>query len=329
MVKERNIRSVSHLLLTSIFELATLYCLYSAPIYGFRANDERIDDMYSRVGPTPRICFNYLEEKSLLDQHESRFEKALSELSSTRLLEIVYQAHDFDMDQMSHTMFLVRRRGDLSRRLSTVEPITAVVAKKIRNQLGRDTRAERLILYRSLVNVEGSRRLASIPYELLAQEMLQQHDYDLIPMEYTPGQGRTLPRWNSLHGSSTHPSSVTVPFSIRGTARDSYTSMPSIIKDDVYYAPEASDQVAVDSFIKIGEVLFILQFTIASKHDIKKGIFDLFPQDSQPSKLKWHFVFVVPPELSELSCPLQSDMTAAFLEPVSFYSMVVDPEPGA
>jgi hypothetical protein len=304
-----------------MFELTTLYFLCSAPIHGFEGNDSRIDDLYNQFGPTPRICFDYLEDKFLLDRHESLSARAISDLSSRHLLKIVLEAQEFNIDGVSDTIFLVRRRGDLSRRLSTVEPITAVVDMAIRNQLRRETQAEQFILYRSLVNVEGTRRIAGVPYELLAQEKLQRHDYELVPIEYTPDQGRTSPRWNSVHGSSAHPSSVR--FSIHGTVSDSYTSMPSPINDYTFYVPEPPNQV---TFIKTARRLYVFQFTISSNPDIQKGISNLFPQDLQPSKLEWRFVFVVPPSVSELSCPLQSEMMA-FLGPVNFYTMVVDPEP--
>jgi hypothetical protein len=173
------------------------------------------------------------------------------------------------------------------------------------------------------VNVEESRKLVGVLYELLAQRKLKQQDHitlNLVPMIYAPGDKRRLSRWNMGPGSSALP-----PLTISRTDNDSYTSMPNPIKDNVYYAPKASNQVAVDSFIKVGNLLIVFQFTISSIHDIEKGISTLFPEDSRPSELQWYLVFVVPPEVSELSCPLQSDMTLD-LEPVNFYSMVVDPE---
>ena len=175
VVKEGNIKSVSHLFLPSIFDL-TLYFPCSAPIYGFEANDPRIGEMYSRFGPTPRICFDYLKQPARLNAHRASFEEAISELSSRRLLQIVHGARTCQMDDTSHTILLVRRRGRLSERLTIVEPITAAVDMAIRNQLKRETQTERLFLYRSLANIEDCRRLAGILYELLAQEKLQQDD---------------------------------------------------------------------------------------------------------------------------------------------------------
>ena len=75
---------------------------------------------------------------------------------------MVHAARNFQLDDVSHTIILVRRRGRLSQGLSTVEPITVAVEMEIRNQLKGETQAELYMLYRSLVNVEESRRIAGV-----------------------------------------------------------------------------------------------------------------------------------------------------------------------
>jgi hypothetical protein len=150
MVKERNIKRVSHLLLPSTVLKTTLYFLCSATIHGL-ANNPRIHEMYSRFGPTRHICFDYVIRKARLNAHQRRYETVLSELSARRLLEMDRGARKLQMDDTSHTIILVRRRGGLSEGLSAVEPITAAVEMAIRDQLKNETLAERLILcdYRS------------------------------------------------------------------------------------------------------------------------------------------------------------------------------------
>jgi hypothetical protein len=143
----------------------------AAPIHGLAASSPAIDKMYSRFGPTPRICFDFPKMQSLLDWHEDKFESALSNLSSRTLQEMVNGARSLKFDDVSHTIVLMKRRGnDLSRALIIVEPITLVVEMALRNQLKKETQAERLALYRSLANVEAARRLAGVVYESLAQE---------------------------------------------------------------------------------------------------------------------------------------------------------------
>jgi hypothetical protein len=74
--------------------------------------------------------------------------------------------------------------------------------------------------------------------------------------------------------------------------------------------------------------LFIFQFTTASVHDINKGILTLFSLESLPPRENWYFIFVIPPVLSELSCPQPRDPELqVFLEKIHLCSVMVDPQP--
>ncbi|KAN0127602.1 hypothetical protein V8E53_014580 [Lactarius tabidus] len=148
----------------------------AAAIHGFAASNLAIDEMYTRFGPTPRICFDYLKTPSLLDMHKEKFGLALSSLSLRSLREMVNKATVLDMDDVSHTILLLKRRGSLSlyRTLKTVEPITPAVEMALRDQFRKELRADRLRLYRSLAYVEVSRRLAGVVYESLVQDTLRE-----------------------------------------------------------------------------------------------------------------------------------------------------------
>jgi hypothetical protein len=167
--ESRDISSVGSF--TSTFDVRADNVLCSAPIHGFAASDPAVDEMYSRFGPTPRICFDLLKMPSRLNVHKDRFESVLSNLSSRTLQEMVHGALILKFDDVTHTILLLKRRGnDLSRALVVVELITLDVEMALRNQLRKETQAERLALYRSLANVEAARRLAGVVYESLAQE---------------------------------------------------------------------------------------------------------------------------------------------------------------
>lgn len=144
----------------------------AAAIHGLAASISAIDDMYTRFGPTPRICFNYLQSPALLDAHKENYRSALENLSMRSLQKIVNNASALCMDDVSHTIVLLKRRGsDLSRALITVEPVTPAVEMALGDQFRRETRAERLNLYRSLMaNIEESRHLAYIVCESLAHD---------------------------------------------------------------------------------------------------------------------------------------------------------------
>jgi hypothetical protein len=183
-----------------------------------------------------------------------------------------------------------------------------------------------------MAKVEVSRRLAGTVYESLVQETLQQLntiELHLVPMmeRNRSVQGKESLRWYSNHGDGADPSSV-LSINIRRTDNDTFSSKLSPIKDKVYYVPYNPHQAAVDSFIMDNNRLFLFQFTIASVHDINKGIISSFSQESLPPKENWYFVFVIPFDLSGLSCPQPRDPDLkALLEEVHLCSAVVDPQP--
>ncbi|KAH9180784.1 hypothetical protein EDB89DRAFT_1921070, partial [Lactarius sanguifluus] len=243
----------------------------AAEIYGLKHNDPRTDDMFNRFGPTPRICFAFLEVKNLLSLHESNLETALGKLSSRNLRNLVTGIRDLSMDGESHTILLVRRRkvsdGDWGR--ASVGPITDTVRIALRNQLQKEMQAEQLQLYRSMANVKGTRCIASVVFESLAHKMLLQGiELTLIPMVKGGScRGKQLPQWRSNHGDSVDPPSAR-QIDIEPTEEKRYSTTPARIEDKTYYVPEAENQVGFDSFIKSGTELYIFRFTIASKHQI-------------------------------------------------------------
>jgi len=62
----------------------------AAVIHGLTADDNAgIDKMYYQYGPTPRICFDFFQNKALLVAHKSRYKNALKNLSLKKLGEMV------------------------------------------------------------------------------------------------------------------------------------------------------------------------------------------------------------------------------------------------
>ncbi|KAI9434189.1 hypothetical protein H4582DRAFT_1856074 [Lactarius indigo] len=300
-------------------------------------NDPRIDEMYNHYGPTPRICLAFVRNNDLFDAHQERYESALSHVSLKKLGDMASDKMNFAIDDESHTLVLVRRlqRDRFTRR--RLEPITHMVKLELRNQLQKETRAMRIILYKSLANVEGTKRIAGVVYESLAQELLEKKiALKLVPMVQRgssgSGRGKRLPRWDSNHGDDANPSLVrliditpaeTFPYPVSG--------LDHPIKDKVYYAPEAQNQVAFDSFIMAEEKLYIFQFTIGSDHPIKKGIVPFFSKKvlgALPPRADWHFVFVVPPDISKISCsqPQDDDDLKELLTEMNLFSAVLDYE---
>ncbi|KAH9176577.1 hypothetical protein EDB89DRAFT_1846156 [Lactarius sanguifluus] len=319
----------------------------AAVIHGLTANDPRIDEMYYQYGPTPRLCLDFVGDNALFIVHKDHFDTALSNLSLKKLSEMASDRKNFGIDDESHTLILVKRvpRNDLIRAGLKIddgqefsygcsEPITHMIKLKLRTQLRKETRAARIAFYKSLANVEGTRRIAGVVYESLAQEMLEEKiALELIPMvkRYSSESGRrtTYPRWHSDHGDGANWSLV-LPIDITPAETFVYpvSGLDHAIKDRVYYTPEAQNQVAFDSFMMADGKLYIFQFTIGSDHPIKKGIVPFFSKEVRgvPPRADWHFVFVVPPSVSEICCSpqLQHDDLKVLLDEMNLFSAVLD-----
>ncbi|KAH9176572.1 hypothetical protein EDB89DRAFT_1902891 [Lactarius sanguifluus] len=109
---------------------------------------------------------------------------------------MVSDRKNFCINDESHTLILVKRvpRNDLIRAGLKIddgqefsygrsEPIIHMVKLKPRTQLRKETRAARIALYKKLAKAEGTRRIAGVVYESLAQEMLEDNiALELVPM---------------------------------------------------------------------------------------------------------------------------------------------------
>jgi len=65
-------------------------------------------------------------------------------------------------------------------------------------------------------------------------------------------------------------------------------------KPNIYYIPKMANEEALDSFILHKNFLYIFQFTVSKKHDIKTGFIARFTAcDKFPPPKNWHFIFII------------------------------------
>jgi hypothetical protein len=64
---------------------------------------------------------------------------------------------------------------------------------------------------------------------------------------------------------------------------------------NIYYIPKMANEEALDSFILHDNLLFIFQFTVSKKHDIKTGFISRFTAFNKfPPFEDWRFIFIIP-----------------------------------
>jgi hypothetical protein len=88
---------------------------------------------------------------------------------------------------------------------------------------------------------------------------------------------------------------------------------------NVFYVPEKGNEKALDSFILLDGILYILQVTIALKHDINAGLVKLGQVPGIPPMGYWRFVFIIPPH-QILTTPQQHEA----LQKLCLYSALFD-----
>ena len=166
----------------AVYAQANHLYMNSAVIHGLTPNDPNIDAMYDQFGPTPRICFEFVKDATLLVKHKEQQKKVLLNLSVGELHDMAWGTSNLTVDSGLYTIFLVKRipREDLIRAnlntcdgadfcYTSIEPITHAVKVALWNYLSKQSRDDRLAVYNQLKNFEGKRHIANLVSETLDQ----------------------------------------------------------------------------------------------------------------------------------------------------------------
>ena len=300
-------------------QLCTQFLMFkipSASIYSTSPSKyELINLLYDRLGPTPRLCLDFLEDKYQREEYEEELEKAISNVTPESLEALFDAAGTLEMDKLSHKICMIRRKSleNVAGRV-IVEPITPYIRSKLVYQFRILERRDQVRLYKRFAKTPDSRALAGIAFEAAGQAMLQDGiDLTLVPMVHLPKSSDRRPQWHSSHvllrdvaleklrkGALKQPINIQV----RPDGIFEYTDNgPLSIEPNVFYVPSISNQVAFDAFILLNGIIYLFQFTIGEHHDIKPGLKDFLNTCSDiPAVENWRFVFIVPPNHT-LICP--------------------------
>lgn len=214
-----------------------------------------------------------------------------------------------DMD-MSHSMILVKRETVDNLFKFTIEPISLSVRRLLRKQLMEAEQKERLRTYLLLSRTQASRILTGLVFESFAQVQLQKKvTLNLVPMVKVLVPGRGNDKWESQSSEDAGKLCLKIKFIPEETIEYNATELKAI-KAGAFYVPMSSKQVAFDSFMLVGQVLYFFQFSIAASHDIKEGIMKFLSQTRLKEtfqRAEWRFVFIIPSG-STMFCP-ESNVT--------------------
>ena len=305
-----------------------------ASIHGI-ADHEGINEVYYQFGPTPRLCVDFFYKALQLRQYKSDVRKMVSNITLDKLERLFEDASSLTLDAISHKICLISRedRKDVASE-PVVTPITSFIQTRLATQIRKLERQDQICLYKRFAKVPDLRGLAGILFEAAAQRSLADGmRLELIPMVRLPqSQTNPQPGWylshsllrnDTLEVSRQKAFKEPVPIHVMPSQVLEYMDDgPKSIESGVFYVPELTNQVALDSFILLNGDLHVFQFTVGKTHDIKPGLVDFTKKThlNLPSMDRWRFVFIIPHNLT-LICPRPRSLE---LRKLQLYSAVAN-----
>jgi hypothetical protein len=127
---------------------------------------KEIDDVYDRLGPTPRLCIDKVIEDELA-AYERDVRNALRTQSTDKLIALTREAENLEPDDMSHKLYLLRRNdvNDLSAVNINVTPITDHIGSRLALQIRNAQVEEQLRLYNLWATTPSFRGMTGTLFE--------------------------------------------------------------------------------------------------------------------------------------------------------------------
>jgi hypothetical protein len=249
----------------------------SAEIFLPQFEQKRINQIFDELGPTPRLCIDYLSNPGRLKEYRRDLRDAILDITSGQLEKLIRDIASVNLSEVSHKLFLIFREerevvnGDV-----IVVPITEDVKKKLALQFRNLQKDEQIRLYEHFAKVPDSRAVAGIFFEAACQRRLQEGtvlelirmvklDTDRKGKESDSANKEAMPHW--WH-SSLMPLSNALLEGLRQAALTKGISIhvqPSqtleftagdllLVKSGIFYVPQATmSHEALDSFFLLGD----------------------------------------------------------------------------
>ena len=209
-----------------------------------------------------------------------------------------------------------RTERDVVWNAHTVAPITESIKSKLARQLRIVSRKQQIDPYTLFSKSSQTKKMCNTLFDAIGLCIVPEGlDITLLPMVRLPQNpnARSHPPWYTSHASLTNETleaqrqqalrpSEAIQFPPATTQEFKANEILSLHKG-VFFVPVSEIQEALDAFLLLHGILYILQFTIGQNHGIQPG-FVKFLQKCQnvPPLEEWKFVFLIPPGTT-LLCP--------------------------
>ena len=273
-----------------------------AVLYPDRKSED-ISERFDNAGPTARYCLE------LISLQITRFYAARDtgikwDTTQRMIAAFLDEKGHLRIDELSHRLCVVRRSNSGTWPY-TVEPISAVIRRRLLSQLWQCEKTDRFDMIK-LFESEFQHRF------------VKKIDIVTAPMFRT---NNPRSRWHAAFGDfSASPmlhkareevsSAVPPPVSLSISPSESrvYNRGPLAIEENIYYVPLSENEVAIDSFIVHAGHLHLFQFASGPQHGVNRGLLTTLARFSGlPAAENQHIIFVVPKRLAQFDCPHSND----------------------
>jgi hypothetical protein len=261
-----------------------------------------------------------LSQPDRLEEYKNEIDTAISGITPNKLKKLVSDIRSLCVEtdkDVSHKLGLISRiERDNVHSARVVAPITASIKSRLARQLRIVSRNQQIDLYHLFSKSPQTKKMCGMLFEAIGLCIVPEGlDITLLPMVRLPQnpKAKSHPRWYTSHAYLTNETleaqrqqalrrSEAIQFPPAATQEFKADEIPSL-REGVFFVPASDSQEALDAFLLLHGILYILQFTVGQNHDIKPG-FVKFLQKCQnvPPLEEWKFVFLIPPG-TMLRCP--------------------------
>lgn len=279
------------------------------------------DEAFDHFGPMIRVCLQAVTDPDGFHEYQRLVEDAINTMEDKKdFVPLLSDSGKLSTStkSLSHKLYLIRRPATA---MVPGSHVVQVVSRRVQTLLIAKYRdlgfRAQMRLYRKLAPLAFARTLVGRFFEEYCHSSFAQHgihiEYLSMVRRREKRKGTRHPRYQSCHRpfadsklENLRQSCQPIPLvldsvTVRTYKEGKFKARP---KQNRYYKPDASNQVAMDSFILVGNTLYVFQFTIAKIHDIKAGIASFIRSMSQYEIV---FIFVIPDDLPLLKCPYSTD----------------------
>jgi hypothetical protein len=218
-----------------------------------------------------------------------------------------------------------------------VVPVTELIKSRLARQLRILSRNQQIELYRLFPNAPQTKGMCGTLFEAIGLSVVPEGlDITLLPMVRLPrsSNAKLRPRCYTSHASLTNEilegereqalnRSQTIQIPPTTTEEFKADDIMSL-REGVFFVPASGVEEALDAFLFLNGILYILQFTVGQEGSIKPGVVEFLQKwQHVPPLEEWKFVFLIPPGIM-LLCP---EPQLSCLRNLNPYSAELDLQP--